>query len=145
LRRTKLTGWNLQGLVANNRGDKLPEHKRYLSRTEEDAPKLRTLQSVVEHVRPTALLGLSTVGGTFTKEILGLMAQYNERPIVFALSNPVAQAECTFEEAVEGTHGKALFASGSPFDPVVYHDKMMEPGQGNNMVSSIVHSSCGSD
>lgn len=84
-------------------------------------------------MRPTALLGLSTVGGTFTKEILGLMAEYNEKPIVFALSNPVAQAECTFEEAVEGTDGKVLYASGSPFDSCMYQGKLCEPGQGNNM------------
>ncbi|BGP42746.1 hypothetical protein JCM10450v2_006856 [Rhodotorula kratochvilovae] len=122
-----------KGLVAHNRGDKLPIHKHYLARSEPDAPKLRTLQEVVEHVRPTALLGLSTVGGTFTKEILNLMATYNKRPIVFALSNPVAQAECTFEEAVEGTDGRVLFASGSPFDPVSYKGKRYEPGQGNNM------------
>ncbi|GJN93671.1 hypothetical protein Rhopal_006728-T1 [Rhodotorula paludigena] len=122
-----------KGLVAHNRGDKLPIHKQYLARSEPDAPKLRTLQEVVEHVKPTALLGLSTVGGTFTKEILNLMASYNKRPIVFALSNPVAQAECTFEEAVEGTDGRVLYASGSPFDPVSYNNKRYEPGQGNNM------------
>lgn len=123
-----------QGLVAHNRGDKLPIHKQYLARAEPDAPKLRTLKEVVEHVKPTALLGLSTVGGTFTKEILQLMASYNKRPIVFALSNPVAQAECTFEEAVEGTDGRVLFAAGSPFDPVSYQGKRYEAGQGNNMV-----------
>ncbi|KPV73817.1 uncharacterized protein RHOBADRAFT_16250 [Rhodotorula graminis WP1] len=122
-----------KGLVAHNRGDKLPIHKQYLARAEPDAPKLRTLKEVVEHVKPTALLGLSTVGGTFTKEILNLMATYNKRPIVFALSNPVAQAECTFEEAIEGTDGRVLFAAGSPFDPVSYQGKRYEAGQGNNM------------
>jgi malate dehydrogenase (oxaloacetate-decarboxylating)(NADP+) len=120
-------------LIANNRGDKLADHKKALSRTEEDAPKLVSLLSVIEHVKPTALFGLSTVGGTFTKEVLNTMAALNEKPIVFALSNPVAQAECTFEEAVEGTDGRVLYASGSAFDPVMYKGKMMEPGQGNNM------------
>lgn len=87
----------------------------------------------LHHVKPTALIGLSTVGGTFTKEILKTMAEMNERPIVFALSNPVAQAECTFEEAVEGTDGRVLYASGSPFDTVMYQGILREPGQGNNM------------
>lgn len=113
----------------------MPEHKRYLARRESDAPRLKTLQEVVEHVKPTALLGLSTVGGTFTPEILARMTDFNARPIVFALSNPVAQAECTFEEAVEGTKGRVLYASGSPFDVVSYENKKYEPGQGNNMVS----------
>ncbi|GAA5821572.1 hypothetical protein JCM11251_000913 [Rhodosporidiobolus azoricus] len=121
-----------RGLVAHNRGDALPEHKQYLARSD-DVPKLRTLEEVVDHVQPTALLGLSTVGGTFTKSILNKMAKYNKRPIVFALSNPVKQAECTFEEAVEGTDGRVLYASGSPFDPVEYKGKKYEPGQGNNM------------
>ncbi|KAM0791949.1 hypothetical protein ACM66B_004200 [Microbotryomycetes sp. NB124-2] len=121
-----------RGLVANNRGDELPEHKKYLARRD-DVPRLKTLKEVVEHVRPTALLGLSTVGGTFTKEILEFMGKINKRPIVFALSNPVAQAECTFEEAVEGTKGAVLYASGSPFDPVQFEGKRYEPGQGNNM------------
>ncbi|POY76220.1 putative Malate dehydrogenase (oxaloacetate-decarboxylating) (NADP(+)) [Rhodotorula taiwanensis] len=122
-----------RGLVSHNRGDKLPEHKKYLARSEPDAPKLRTLQEVVDHVKPTALMGLSTVGGMFNKDILKSMASYNKRPIVFALSNPVAQAECTFEEAIENTDGRVLFASGSPFDPVEYKGKRYEPGQGNNM------------
>ncbi|ORY77633.1 hypothetical protein BCR35DRAFT_305399 [Leucosporidium creatinivorum] len=122
-----------RGLVAHNRGDTLPEHKRYLARSESDAPKLKTLSEVVEHVKPTALLGLSTVGGTFTKEILQYMGKINKKPIVFALSNPVKQAECTFEQAVEGTGGRVMYASGSPFDPVQFEGQKYEPGQGNNM------------
>lgn len=122
-----------KGLVANNRGDTLPEHKKYLSRSDASTPRLGSILEVLKHVRPTALLGLSTIGGAFTPEILSLMAEYNKRPIVFALSNPVSQAECTFEEAVENTNGSVLFASGSPFDKVEYNGKKYEPGQGNNL------------
>ena len=64
----------MQGLVAHNRGDNLPEHKRYLARSEPDAPKLKTLQEVVEHVQPTALMGLSTLGGAFTKDSESLVS-----------------------------------------------------------------------
>ncbi|GAA5841738.1 hypothetical protein JCM3766R1_005167 [Sporobolomyces carnicolor] len=122
-----------KGLVAHNRGDKLPSHKEYLARSDPSTPRLGNLLEVLKHVKPTALLGLSTVGGSFTHEILSHMAEYNKRPIVFALSNPVSQAECTFEEAVEATNGTVLFASGSPFDKVEFNSKVYEPGQGNNL------------
>jgi malic enzyme len=80
-----------KGLVADNRGDKLPEHKIYFSRPESDAPRLTTLSEVIEYVKPTGLLGLSTVGGSFTEDVVRKMASSNERPIIFALSNPVSK------------------------------------------------------
>lgn len=73
------------------------------------------------------------MGGSFNHEILSLMAEYNKRPVVFALSNPLSQAECTFEEAIESTNGSVLFASGTAFDKVEYNAKVYEPGQGNNL------------
>ncbi|GAA5877685.1 hypothetical protein JCM16303_000204 [Sporobolomyces ruberrimus] len=122
-----------KGLVAHNRGDKLPSHKEYLARSDPSTPRLPNLLEVLKHVKPTALLGLSTVGGSFNHEILSLMAEYNKRPVVFALSNPLSQAECTFEEAIESTNGSVLFASGTAFDKVEYNAKVYEPGQGNNL------------
>jgi len=91
------------------------------------------LEEVIEYVKPTILMGLSTIGGAFTPEILQKMGAWNERPIIFPLSNPSSQSECTFEAAITHTDGRALFASGSPFQPFMYKGKMYHPGQGNNM------------
>lgn len=87
------------------------------------------LQSLVEALKPSALVGASTQAGSFTPGVLKEMAKCNERPLVFALSNPTRHAECTAEQAYEYTNGTAVFASGSPFAPV---DKNHVPGQGNN-------------
>jgi len=78
-------------------------------------------------------MGLSTIGGAFTPEIIQQMAKLNEYPIIFPLSNPSSKSECTFEDAVEHTNGKALFASGSPFPEKEWNGRTLVPGQGNNM------------
>jgi malate dehydrogenase (oxaloacetate-decarboxylating)(NADP+) len=88
--------------------------------------------SAVRSLKPTAIIGVSGQPNTFTGEILETVAQYNEHPIVFALSNPTSKAECTAEEAYRCTAGRAVYASGSPFDPVELDGKRFVPGQGNN-------------
>ena len=86
----------------------------------------------VRALKPTAILGLSGQPGTFTREVIEAMAKINERPIIFALSNPTSQAECTAEQAYTWSEGRAIFASGSPFDPVKLGNQVFVPGQGNN-------------
>lgn len=122
-----------KGLVTNDRGDKLAEHKVYFSRDDNEGKQYESLDEVVEYVKPTILMGLSTIGGAFTPKILSRMAELNDRPVVFPLSNPSSQSECTFEDAIKYTKGKCLFASGSPFPKLEYEGRTLEPGQGNNM------------
>ena len=127
-----------KGLVTMDRGDKLAEHKTYFARTDNQGQQFKTLEEVVDHVKPTILMGLSTIGGVFTPEILRKMADWNTAPIVFPLSNPSSKSECDFETAITNTDGRALFASGSPFQPFSFTNSAGEhhthyPGQGNNM------------
>lgn len=97
-------------------------------------PPCKTLAAAVQQLRPTALIGVSTMAGAFTPEVLQAMAALNERPIVFPLSNPTSKSECTFEAAVAATGGRVLFASGSPFGPVAApgSGRMLHPAQANN-------------
>jgi len=117
-----------RGLVVKERTD-LQEHKRPYAHEHAFIPDFLT---AVETLQPTAIIGVSAKPSTFTKPIIEAMARLNERPIIFALSNPTASAECTAEEAYTWTHGRALFASGSPFDTVMVEGKAYVPGQGNN-------------
>ena len=122
-----------KGLVTFDRGDKLADHKVYFARHDNEGKQYKNLEETIEYVKPTILMGLSTIGGAFTPEILQKMGAWNERPVIFPLSNPSSKSECTFEAAINHTDGRALFASGSPFQPYVYKDKVYHPGQGNNM------------
>ena len=107
----------------------LVEHK--LPYAHDPAP-VGDFLTAIKTLKPTAIVGVAAVGGTFTPEVLEEMARINERPIVFALSNPTSKAECSAEEAYRGTKGRALFACGSPFAPVNHEGKTYVPRQGNN-------------
>ncbi|KAJ3207924.1 hypothetical protein HDU82_003160 [Entophlyctis luteolus] len=126
-----------KGLVTADRQDakRYPQHKTLFMRDDMDNKQISTLLDAVETLRPTALIGLSSVGGTFTPDILKAMTKLNSRPIVFPLSNPLENAECTFEEAVAYSNGSVLFASGTAFPPQPHPvtRNILEPGQGNNM------------
>ncbi|KAJ4341364.1 hypothetical protein N0V87_001753 [Didymella glomerata] len=121
------------GLVTQDRGDKLAEHKVYFARDDNNGRQYQSLARLIDYVQPTILMGLSTIGGAFNKEILQKMAKLNKHPVIFPLSNPSSKSECTFEEAVLNTEGRCLFASGSPFPSMEYNGKLLTPGQGNNM------------
>lgn len=117
-----------KGLLVSGR-DTLAEHKIPYAH---DHPPLDDFLDAVKTLKPTAILGLSGQPSTFTKEVVEAMAEINERPIIFALSNPTSMAECTAEQAYAWSDGRAVFASGSPFDPVKYNNQTFIPGQGNN-------------
>jgi malate dehydrogenase (oxaloacetate-decarboxylating)(NADP+) len=102
----------------------------YFARDDNEGKQIKELTDVIDHIKPTILMGLSTIGGAFTPEILKKMAALNKFPVIFPLSNPSSKSECTFEEAVIHTEGKALFASGSPFPDFEYKGKTYYPGQG---------------
>ncbi len=117
-----------KGLVVAGR-EALTEQKAPFAH---EAEHTGDLVEAIERIKPGALLGLSAQGGAFTRPVLEAMARVNERPIVFALSNPTSKSECTAEQAYEWTGGRAIFASGSPFAPVDMSGKHFVPGQGNN-------------
>jgi len=117
-----------QGLVVSGR-PQLASHKAAYAH--DNAP-VGDFVTAIRTLKPTGIIGVAAVGGTFTREVLDEIAKINERPIVFALSNPTSQAECTAEEAYRWTRGRALFACGSPFDPVTLDGKTFVPRQGNN-------------
>ncbi|KAI0821894.1 malic enzyme [Trametes gibbosa] len=121
-----------QGLIFDDRGP-LAEHKKYFSRKDYKGPPMKDLTDIINYVKPTALLGLSTTKGAFNQSVIETMSALNPRPIIFPLSNPVRLSECEFDEAVQWSQGRVLFASGSPFPEQEYNGRMLYPGQGNNM------------
>ena len=117
-----------KGLVVKSRAG-LQDHKKPYAH---DYAPLPDLATAVEDLKPTVLVGVSGQPQTFTRPVIEAMAKLNERPVVFALSNPTSKAECTAQQAYEWTGGRAIYASGSPFDPVTLEGKRYVPGQGNN-------------
>ncbi|KAL6558377.1 hypothetical protein OROMI_018727 [Orobanche minor] len=118
-----------KGLIVASRKKSLQHFKKPWAHEHES---INNLVEAVKSIKPTALIGTSGVGQTFTKEKVEAMASFNEKPLIMALSNPTSQAECTAEEAYNWTEGRAIFASGSPFDPVEFNGKKYVAGQANN-------------
>ncbi len=91
-----------------------------------------TLEETVRNFRPAILIGTSGAAGLFTEAVVRAMTAINDRPIVFPLSNPTSKSECTAEQAIRWSDGRAIVATGSPFDPVVHRGQTHRIGQGNN-------------
>ncbi len=119
---------DVNGLLTPETSDLSPEQKKYAHK---QAPT-KDLVAAVNAVKPTILIGVSTIKGTFTQQVIEAMAKLNDRPIIFALSNPTDHAECTAQEAYQYSKGKAIFAAGVQFDPVQIEGKTYEPSQANN-------------
>ncbi|CAL9105695.1 malic enzyme [Musa troglodytarum] len=118
-----------KGLIVSSRLESLQHFKKPWAH---DHEPVNNLLDAVQVIKPSVLIGTSGVGKTFTQDVVETMASFNEKPVILALSNPTSQSECTAEEAYTWTKGRAIFASGSPFDPVEYEGKTFVPGQANN-------------
>ncbi len=121
--------FDVNGLLVNSRSD-LTDYQRQFSHDHE--PSGDFAESILR-IQPTAIIGVSTVGGAFSQQVIENMSTVNERPVIFPYSNPTSHSECTAEQAYQWSKGKAVFASGSPFGPVMYNGKKYTPGQGNNV------------
>ncbi|KAK0150418.1 NADP-dependent malic enzyme [Merluccius polli] len=118
-----------KGLIVKGRDSLTHEKLRFAH----EHPQMKRLEEVVKELKPTAIIGVAAIPGAFTEQIIRDMASFNQRPIIFALSNPTSKAECTAEQCYTLTEGRGIFASGSPFDPVTLEDgRKFFPGQGNN-------------
>eukprot|EP01095_Lingulamoeba_sp_RSL-Kostka_P008893 TRINITY_DN302_c0_g4_i1.p1 TRINITY_DN302_c0_g4~~TRINITY_DN302_c0_g4_i1.p1 ORF type:complete len:564 (+),score=241.80 TRINITY_DN302_c0_g4_i1:22-1713(+) len=131
--RSKFYFVDSRGLVTADRGDKLASHKVRYARTDNDGKQAKDLLDIIKLVKPNGLIGLSGQSRIFHEDHIKEMCSFIDNPVIMALSNPTSKAECTAEQAYTWSEGKAIFCSGSPFDPVEINGKTIVPGQGNNM------------
>lgn len=121
--------FDVNGLMVTGRSDVADFQKPFTH----DHPAVTSFVEAIEQIRPTAIIGVSTVPKLFNQAVIEAMARINARPIIFPYSNPTSRSECTAEEAYKWSGGQAIFASGSPFPPVTLGAKTFVPGQGNNV------------
>ena len=120
--------FDVNGLLESTRTDLVDFQKPYAHK---HAPT-RDFVTAIESIKPTTIIGVSTVGGAFNQKVIEAMSRINERPVVLALSNPTEKAECTPEQAYTWSKGKAIYAAGVQFAPVHYNGQTFLPGQANN-------------
>ncbi len=121
--------FDINGLIVSSRGDLTDFQKPFAL----DHAPISTFVDAVRALKPTGIIGVSTVPKLFSRPVIEAMAEINERPIIFPYSNPTSRSECTAEEAYQWSNGRAIFASGSPFPPVEMLGRKFIPGQGNNV------------
>ena len=126
--RGRISMFDINGLLEPSRKDLSEVQKVYAH----EAKPSKDLVQAVETLKPTVLIGVSTKGGAFKRQVVEAMSRLNERPIIFALSNPTDKAECTAEQAYTWSKGKALYAAGVQFPDVTVNDQTFHPGQANN-------------
>ena len=120
--------FDVNGLLESTRTDLFDFQRPYAHK---HAPT-RDFVAAIESIKPTTIIGVSTVGGAFTQKVVEVMSRINERPVILALSNPTDHAECTAEQAYTWSKGKAIYAAGVQFAPVKYNGQTFLPGQANN-------------
>ena len=120
--------FDVNGLLETTRTDLVDFQRPY---AHQHAPT-RDFVAAIESIKPTTIIGVSTVGGTFTQRVIEAMSRINERPVVLALSNPTEHAECTSEQAYTWSKGKAIYAAGVQFPPFRFNGQTFLPGQANN-------------
>ncbi|KAG8977091.1 hypothetical protein FRB90_008939 [Tulasnella sp. 427] len=103
----------------------------------DSGPPIKSLLDIIDYVKPTVILGLSTRKNAFTEDIVKRMTELNPRPIILPLSNPSSLCELGFADAVKWSNGKVLYASGSPYVPFEFEGRTYEPGQENNMIANL--------
>jgi malate dehydrogenase (oxaloacetate-decarboxylating)(NADP+) len=121
--------FDVKGLMVRSRDDLNPFQKPFAL---DHAPVDRFVDAI-RALKPTGIVGVSTVPKLFNQAVIEAMAEINRRPIIFPYSNPTSRSECTAEEAYRWSEGRAIFASGSPFPPVELGGRTLVPGQGNNV------------
>ena len=127
--RARISLFDINGLLEPSRTDLYDFQQPYAH----PHPPSADLVEVIRSLRPTVLIGVSTKGGAFTREVVQAMADLNDRPVIFALSNPTDHAECTAEQALTWSGGRALYAAGVQFPPVRLGGKTYVTGQANNL------------
>jgi malate dehydrogenase (oxaloacetate-decarboxylating)(NADP+) len=126
--RSRMSMFDINGLLEPARAD-LSEAQKVYARA---AVPSRDLVQTIETVKPTILVGVSTKGGAFNQRVVEAMSRLNDRPIIFALSNPTDKAECSAEQAYAWSNGKAHYAAGVQFPDVTLNGQTFHPGQANN-------------